>query len=248
MNGLVLLLAAAAGLVALAAGGGGAGSVKGSSKPTSLPAGIHVLVWNGRKVLVSVPAGRATGRVVVFFHGNGASVTELAKEVVPILSKAVKKPPVIVVPQLGPKGEPGDLSGGLRPLLDALGLPLGAVDVLAHSGGYLAAQAVLMRGDVTVRSVGLLDALYGGSDTFEQFILGASARHLANVYGPTTEAMSLNLGRRLVMELGSAAVLDPSGTTPVGAMLVKRASTFPSKVFHGAVPATYGPAMIDAFA
>ena len=247
MNPLVLLAAAAVGVVALSAAGGARASTPQGTPPLALGAGIHIVTWNGRKVLVSVPA-RTTGRVVVFFHGNGASVTELAKEVVPILAKTAKKPPVIVVPQLGPKGEPGDLSAGLRPLLDALGLPSGNVDLLAHSGGYLAAQAVLTRGDVPVRLVGLLDALYGGADTFEKFIVGASARHLANVYGPTTEAQSLDLGRRLAVKLGSAAALDPAGTVPVEAMLTKRASTFPSKVFHGAVPATYGPAMIDAFA
>jgi hypothetical protein len=99
-----------------------------------------------------------------------------------------------------PTGEPGRLAmpGGLRDLLRELFAgPLGAalgcaldVDALdrailvAHSGGYQAAAAALDLGDVPrVTEVDLLDALYGGDDSFLRWLSSEAARFDARTSG-----------------------------------------------------------------
>jgi len=88
-----------------------------------------------------------------------------------------------------PTGEPGQMAtlGGLRALLHelfaehlsaALGedcaLDVDALDrvvVVAHSGGYQAAAAVLAMGDVpSITEVVLLDALYGADEVFARWL------------------------------------------------------------------------------
>lgn len=91
-----------------------------------------------------------------------------------------------------PTGEPGQLAmpGAGRALLrelftehlsGAIGFPLevDALDrvvIIAHSGGYQAAAALLRFGDLPrVTEVVLLDALYGGEETFLDFVRGSVA-------------------------------------------------------------------------
>jgi hypothetical protein len=91
-------------------------------------------------------------------------------------------------------GEPGELAmpGGLRALLDEalgeqlsprLGCPLlldaiDRVEIIAHSGGYQAAASALRFGDVpAIAEVDLLDALYGGDETFARFVGEGLARY-----------------------------------------------------------------------
>jgi pimeloyl-ACP methyl ester carboxylesterase len=103
---------------------------------------------------------------------------------------------IIVAVELRPEaptGEPGQMAmpGGARAFLrellsDKLAEPLGcALDpdgvdrivVMAHSGGYQAAAAILQAGDLPrVTEVDLLDALYGGQDLFLQWIADEPAR------------------------------------------------------------------------
>jgi hypothetical protein len=95
-------------------------------------------------------------------------------------------------------GEPGQLAmpGGLRSLLhevltERLAGPLGCtldvdgldrVMVVAHSGGYQAAAAVLQFGDVPqIQDVALLDALYGADEVFTAWARGA-----VTLYDPPT--------------------------------------------------------------
>jgi hypothetical protein len=99
-----------------------------------------------------------------------------------------------------PTGEPGRLAmpGGLRdllrelfsgPLAAALGcaLDVDALDraiVVAHSGGYQAAAAALDLGDVPrITEVDLLDALYGGDDSFLRWLSSEAARFDARSSG-----------------------------------------------------------------
>ncbi len=89
---------------------------------------------------------------------------------------------VLLIPQLGletQRGDPGQLGAqdGLRRLLDesltALAPRIGShrvdelasVSVVAHSGGYEAAYAVLRQGGVEVRRVAFFDATYTGIPT-----------------------------------------------------------------------------------
>lgn len=95
---------------------------------------------------------------------------------------------VLIIPQLALEsqlGAPGQLGlrGGLRRMLqetlDALASQLGAqavdalgsVRVMAHSGGYEAALAVLHRGEVEVQQVAFFDALYTGIPTLSAWLV-----------------------------------------------------------------------------
>ena len=172
-------------LPALAIGGVGllAASVSASRSgvPSSLPALTRILTQDGRRVLMHLPAGRTPQtRVVLYLHGNGARIDDLQHTIVPALD-AADHPPILVVPQLAADGSPGTLGqvGAVAHLLEGSGAK--ELDVLAHSGGYRAAAAAVEHGGLPVRSVGLLDALYGELDTFERFALSGGTRHLVNV-------------------------------------------------------------------
>jgi hypothetical protein len=125
-----------------------------------------------------------------------------------------------------PTGEPGQLAtlGGLRALLRELfdehlaadlGRPcslevdaLERVVVVAHSGGYQAAAAVLAMGDVpSITEVVLLDALYGADEVFARWVGDAgfdASRRLVDLYtccgGTLERSRRLRRRRRLGAE------------------------------------------------
>lgn len=241
-----LLGTAAAGAVALA---------RRLLAPPLPPPSTRTLVVDGRRVFVQVPVGLQAPRTVVYLHGFGTSIDTVASRLAPLFAKAAH-PAVLVVPQLGPKSEPGTLganTGALLRLLKAVGAPTAQVDVLAHSGGYQAAAAIVAgKGGVgiEVSSVGLLDALYGQVDAFAAFARRGTTRHLASVYGttvrPGTMGPSLTLAKALA-PLGPYVHTTPT-STPQDAHLAARIAITATSVAHDAMPAVYGAAMIEAFA
>jgi len=137
-----------------------------------------------------------------------------------------------------PTGEPGHLAtlGGLRSLLRelfdehlvaALGDPcalevdgLDRVVVVAHSGGYQAAAAVLARGDVpAITEVVLLDALYGADEVFAGWVRDArldAPRRFVDLY--TCCAGTLERSRALAAlahEAGPLVLDDDSAESEV---------------------------------
>ncbi len=216
-------------------------------------------------VYVRVPASVSAlaPAVAVYFHGHNSNI-ERAGPMVVEAAGAQPHPTVLVLPQLGwnvASGAAGQLAerGGLARLLADVfarvpGLATWTPDktrtaVLAHSGGYVAAAAVVRGGGVSVANVGLLDALYGETATFEAFARGAPAgSHFANVYGPSTADNSRDLAARLATALGSSAALDTTGLGEIQSVLRHRAATIKSRVDHGDVPRAYLGAMLRAFA
>jgi hypothetical protein len=117
---------------------------------------------------------------------------------------------LLVVPQLAfdrRSSEPGQLAtpGGFRALLtellaapaltDLLGGPRTPAEIarlvlLAHSGGYVAAAAVLEQGEVDVHEVHLLDALYRDPPPFEAWAR-AHLDEFGNGPGPRRRLVSL---------------------------------------------------------
>ncbi len=214
---------------------------------------------------VAIPPGVPADqrRVLVYFHGHSSNVEARGPALATALG-AAQHPAVLVMPQLrwnAASGDAGQLDdeGGLRRLLaDVLAQTPGLagwdvdgviVDVLAHSGGYVAAAAAVERGGMLVRGVGLFDALYGFGDTFAQWMLVDAYARLVNVYGQSTATPSLALARRLAQGLGQAAVLDTTGDGDVAALAADhRAVTLRTRVDHNDVPGAYLAATVDALA
>lgn len=214
---------------------------------------------------VCIPAGTpaAQRRVLVYFHGHSSNVVDRGPALAAALAGACH-PAVLVMPQLRwnqASGDAGQLDneGGLRrlladvfaqtPGLEAWDVDGVVVDVLAHSGGYVAAAAAVERGGMLVRGVGLFDALYGFGETFAQWMLVDAYARLVNVYTSSTATPSLALARRLAQGLASGAVLDTTGDGDVATRAVDhRAVTLRTRVAHNDVPTTYLAATVDALA
>lgn len=247
MGGILLAIVAAAAFVALgrsSAGGGGAG---GGLLPTP---GVRHVVVNGRAAIVRVPKNLKRMRTVLYGHGFGATITDVDAAIGPAI-EALADPPVLVIPQLGPKSELGDLATikGLHDfLLAAMDRDLnrlGPIDVVAHSGGYqlaAAAQAAL-----PVRSIALLDALYGEVDVFVAFARRAASRRIVSIFGPTTKSMSKDFIDRC-RKAGVSTWIDetPAKTVAIGAVRRAKASALATSVFHTKVPAADAAAAIEA--
>ena len=208
--------------------------------------GARLLTIRGRPVWTWTPP-TSRGPLVVYLHGFGGSAAAVGAALAPMFA-AVRVPPLVAIPQLGPKSEPGDLTdpGALARLIADLQKTLGPAVagpaiLLAHSGGYRTAAAFVDHGGAPVRAVGLLDTLYGEEAVFERY--ARKGGRFANVYGPSTEALSVPLGQRLVAALGPAVAIVGTNATALG----HRVATFPSAVGHPEVPARYVTPMLDAF-
>jgi hypothetical protein len=121
---------------------------------------------------------------------------------------------------------------------------VGSITLVAHSGGFEAALAILERGDVEtkVRGVVLLDALYGGAERFADWLrgrrkAGVDAR-LVSVYtgsGNTRRESRELLGRvRRMFGKRSVAQTDTKG---IAAELAHTSLVIaPSRAAHKLVP------------
>lgn len=180
--------------------------------------------------------------VIIYFHGKGASISEVLNK---LSNEFDKTDSIIIVPQLPPSSAlPSDLSGsgGILKLLACVRNSIPSlhdinpdyVVLMAHSGGYLSTAASLDRGGVGVSSVVLLDALYGNVDIFERFARGPHNKFI-NIYGPSTADNSISLASRLQNLSGSD--FDNSGNVLVNdnsSMITAR-----TKVNHEDVPLNF---------
>ena len=227
--------------------------------------------FNGREVLVHVPSSYASTRILLYFHGNGAKLSDVSA-LIPIFDGA-KRPPIVIAPQLSSGGDPGDLAadGAMSSLLQAVAdsipgtlNPTGTqIDIMSHSGGYRAAAAALQaHGGLptsNVSSVGLLDSLYGNVDTFEKFAVSSPARHFVNIYGPSTTSQSIDLAKKLSEKSPDHAYFNDSGSPGdsgngiAGDVVLVQALRYPiatvrTTAAHGLVPRQYIKALLSAFA
>jgi hypothetical protein len=159
--------------------------------------------YNDRRVLVSIPKGfdiRKPAVMVVFFHGNGATLERDVKvrQKVPLQVAQSGLNAVLVAPQFavdaqdssaGAFWQPGtfrqfldeavvhlvELYGDERTRKSFAKMP---VVLVAYSGGYLPAAWSLAVGeaDARVRGVVLLDALYGEAPKFSDWIASKPGR------------------------------------------------------------------------
>lgn len=184
--------------------------------------------YQDRRVLMSIPPGfdpRKPAYLVVFFHGNKVILARdvVARQRVPQQLAASGLNAVLVAPQFA--SDALDSSAGrfwqphvFAQFLDEAAERLAAlygdptsrarfntmpVVLVAYSGGYMPASAVLSVGGVGDRLAGviLLDALYGEIDTFADWIAMRHAQSFFfSAYSKSTEAENLALARRLALQ------------------------------------------------
>jgi len=134
---------------------------------------------------------------------------------------------VLILPQLAWRrrsGAPGALGrrgfaralveGSLEAALETSGHPnphsrAGSVTLIAHSAGFESALAVLAQGDIDVRTLILMDALYAGTDRFAAWLLASPERRLLSFFRGrgSTARESERLRSLLEARLGPEAVL-----------------------------------------
>jgi hypothetical protein len=156
-----------------------------ATHPVSPPiSGVFTVL--GRPTYLHAPAGAE--RLMVYFHGFSTNVATRGPKLAAVLDDA---PVALVMPQLGPKSEPGDLSTRMAVYLDAVKKTLGfdpvAVDGVSHSGGYRALSALIQQTNVS--GVALFDSLYGEYSVFAN----GKFQCLIDIYGTETEKLSEEL-------------------------------------------------------
>lgn len=228
-------------LLAAAGLGGALLGAKSGEARASVPSPVtKIVTWNGMRVLVHVPATLRHLRIVVYLHGHGDKIETIRDTLLVKWDKA-QNPAIIIAPQLGSLSEPGVLAqkGALTSLLAST--ISGPVALMAHSGGYVAAAALIRDNVSSIKKTGLLDALYGEMSTYLAFI--RRAQRFINIYGPSTEENSL----ALIDHFPESVWLNttPLDTPDLEHMIQFKISTFATSVFHPSIPAVYGAAMID---
>lgn len=164
---------------------GGTSPMRSSAVAINEPIQKTVAV-RGRLTFLSAPRGAT--RICLYFHGFGGNIMTIG----PKLAKLVDPSMALVMPQLGPKSEPGDLaSPTVVAWMNEVRLALGLASQtpiygVAHSGGYRALASTIT--SLNLQGAALLDALYGQEDTFIAF--ARSGRCLIDLYGPGTEPLS----------------------------------------------------------
>ncbi len=260
MKGWVLLpivgVAAAAAAALLAGEGDAEGASSsdttgGGAPPPDvmLPTpGLRRSVVGGRAVIVRVPQKLTRMRVVLYGHGFGATIADVDAQIGAKI-EALANPPILVIPQLGPKSELGELAteAGIRTFLQAALdrsiADMGPIDVVVHSGGYKLAAAA----STLARSIALLDALYGEIDAFVTFARRGSSRHIVSIFGPTTKDESLTWINRC-KAAGVQTHLDttPAATLSIALVRKSKAVALATSVFHPTVPAVYAAPVVEA--
>lgn len=216
---------------------------------TSPRGGLYWLdqTYQDRRVLLSIPAHFDPHRpayLVVFFHGNKVVLARdvIARQRVPQQLAASSLNAVLVAPQFatdaldssaGRFWQPHIFAQFLDEAADHLSALYGDASVrasfhtmpvvlVAYSGGYMPASAVLSLGGASDRIAGviLLDALYGEIDTFADWIVKKHAQSFFfSAYSKSTMAENLALQKRLApiqfvthlpeqLRAGSVAFLD----------------------------------------
>lgn len=221
-----------------------------------LAARVHPAPSGAPDAVAVVPNQAAARAVVVYLHGwescargvvrtgsvdcgDGQRVTGLG------LGRVVEASPApfaLLVPQLAYLQRSGSVGAWVDPKAPSQwlgeatrraglsGTGNGLV-VVAHSGGYQAAAA-MVRADpaVPIRAIVLLDALYGQVNAFAGWVAGGSDRTLVSVYTdhPATTARNRELATAVSRRLGPTQVRElprlPPGDLRSTPLVVARTS------------------------
>jgi hypothetical protein len=180
--------------------------------------------YSDRRVLLSIPRGfnlRKPSMIVVFFHGNGATLARDVRNRQQVPRQIVESGlnAVLVAPQFavdaadssaGRFWEPGvfaqfmsEAAGQLARLHgDARAKAVferAPIIIAAYSGGYLPLAYVLAVGGVTERIRGaiLLDALYGDHDKYLDWLARRPEAFFVSTYGPLVKPQNLEFQKQL---------------------------------------------------
>ena len=153
----------------------------------------------GRQTMIYTPKGADGSKIIVYFHGHNDLITVRVPKLIEALRKTGKNP-ILIVPQLQGKSEPGDLTTKFNAWLTEsrkyLEFNSGAseIAIVSHSGGYRATALAINQVNY-ISSVALLDSLYGEITAFYNYILRSTTRHFLDYYtvGGGTKENSLNL-------------------------------------------------------
>jgi hypothetical protein len=176
--------------------------------------------FSDNRVLLHIPAGFDPKRpavMVVFFHGWGATLTRdiVARQKVAAQVTASGANAVLVAPQFAVDARDSSAGrfwqpNGFRRFLDEASKQLAAlygdaaserafssapIVLIAYSGGFLPASYVLRDGGATerIRGLVLLDAAYGGLDTFANWIARDKSGFFLSAYTHYTQGHNAEL-------------------------------------------------------
>ena len=180
--------------------------------------------FNDSRVLMHVPENfdiRKPGVIVVFFHGNGATLERDVRDrqLVPQQISDSGMNAVLLAPQLAvdaadssagkfwePDGFKHFLDESAKKLANLYGDQRSAaafanmpIVIVAYSGGFGPTLSVLSRGgaEARIRGLVLLDALYAGIDQFADWIADHRSTFFVSSYTPHTAHHNADLEREL---------------------------------------------------
>jgi hypothetical protein len=172
------------------------------------------------RVLLHIPPGFDPKRpavMVVFFHGHGANIAQdvLDRQQVPEQITAAGVNAVLVAPQFAINAADSSAGkfwepNGFKRFLDEAAVKLARmygdqrtaftfarmpIVIVAYSGGFAPTLSVIERGGVRsrVRGLVLLDALYGGTGKFADWIADNRSTFFVSSYTPHTAHRNLDL-------------------------------------------------------
>jgi len=172
------------------------------------------------RVLLHIPSGFDPKRpavMVVFFHGHGANLAQdvLDRQQVPEQITAAGVNAVLVAPQFAVNAADSSAGkfwepNGFKRFLDEAAVKLARmygdqrtaftfarmpIVIVAYSGGFGPTLSVLERGGVRsrVRGLVLLDALYGGTGKFADWIADNRSTFFVSSYTPHTAHRNIDL-------------------------------------------------------
>ena len=180
--------------------------------------------YSDRRVLLSIPRGfdiRRPALIVVFFHGNGATLTRDVRNRQQVPRQIVESGlnAVLVAPQFavdaadssaGRFWEPGVFAQFMTESADQLTRLHGdarakpvferaPIVIAAYSGGYHPLAFVLSVGGATERIRGalLLDALYGDHDKYLDWLSRKPEAFFVSTYGPLVKPQNAEFQKQL---------------------------------------------------
>jgi hypothetical protein len=180
--------------------------------------------FSDNRVLLHIPPGFDPSRpavMVVFFHGHGANLAQDVgdRQQVPEQITAAGVNAVLVAPQFAVNAADSSAGkfwepNGFKRFLDEAAVKLARmygdqrtaftfarmpIVIVAYSGGFAPTLSVLERGGVRsrVRGLVLLDALYGGTGKFADWIAGNRSAFFVSSYTPHTAHRNADLEQLL---------------------------------------------------
>lgn len=176
--------------------------------------------YSDSRTLLHIPRGfdlRRPALMVLFLHGHGATLQRdvIQRQRVPEQVSEAGVNAVLVAPQLASDAADSSAGklwevGGLRRFLDEASNELVKLHgdprskayfdrmpivIVAYSGGYATAASCIRQGgaDERLRGVVLLDALYGETDTFANWISSREKAFFLSAYASSTRARNTEL-------------------------------------------------------